>query len=245
MKKEIFKVCALGLVAVTLVTGCGKNEKENEMTGKEECVSYEEKVETNSKEVVKVDFETYERDNYYVMMIEAKDANGEIVWSKDAGHIAFNSDSYSTIAEEGDKYVYMNEWNDEDETTHFIALDKQTGEKVWEVSPKVNTITCPTLEEKDGKLYVVSGMAEGYSLEVFDLDTGKELKMIDELTSYVKRENYELDYDIYYKINTNTMKVTDNEIVFEVHDDDDYGHDTGVVGYLKINRENYSVKFEK
>jgi len=30
MKKEIFKVCALGLVAVTLVTGCGKNEKENE-----------------------------------------------------------------------------------------------------------------------------------------------------------------------------------------------------------------------
>lgn len=30
------------------------------MTGKEEFVSYEEKVETNSPVVVKVDFETYE-----------------------------------------------------------------------------------------------------------------------------------------------------------------------------------------
>jgi outer membrane protein assembly factor BamB len=245
MKNEIFKVCALGLVAVTLVTGCGKNEKGADMTGKEDFISYEEKIENNGPVVVKVEMNMYERTNYGELMIEAKDADGEIVWTKSAGTIADGSDNYSLIAEEGDKYVYMNKWNEEDETTHFIALDKQTGEKVWEVSPIVETITCPTIIENEDKLYVVSGMAGAYSLEIFDLNTGKELKIIDALSLYVEKEERRFDFEEYYDIITNTMKLEGNEIVFDVRDRDDNGNDAGLVGYLKINTENYNVKFDK
>ena len=244
MKKEIFKVCALGLVAVTLVTGCGKNEKGVDMTGKEEFVSYEEK--TNSPVVVKIDTEMYEREDHFgELMIEAKDSNGEIVWTKSAGLIAENSDNYSLFAYEGEKYVYITEGNEEEQAEYFIALDKQTGEKVWKVKPTVEAIVLPTIIEKDNKVFVATGMAGAYDLEVFDLDTGKELKIVGNLTLYVEKEQSRFDFEDYYEIITDSMKVTDDEIVFDVHDTSDEGKDLGVVGYLKINRENYNVKFEK
>ena len=46
MKKEIFKVCTLGLVAVTLVTGCGKESETTKKVAKsneQEIVLDEEK----------------------------------------------------------------------------------------------------------------------------------------------------------------------------------------------------------
>ena len=241
MKKEIFKVCALGLVAVTLVTGCSNIEEGvKEMTGKEITISYEEKIEPVVKNI---ELNSYHRDNKYDMMIEAMDASGEIVWSHRAGSIAEGSDNYSIIFEEGKDYVYVNEWINQN--AYFTALDKQTGEKVWQVVPETEVITCPTIIENEDKLYVVSGMAGSYSLEVFDLKTGKELKLIDGLSSYVEDKDTKFDFEYYFNIITSTMKLSGNELVFEVRDTDDTGSEEIVVGQLIINIDNYDIKFER
>ena len=41
------------------------------------------------------------------------------------------------------------------------------------------------------------------------------------------------------------MKYNNGQLVFEVRDRDDYGHDTGVVGQLKVNISNYKIVFDR
>lgn len=55
MKKEIFKVCALGLVAVTLVTGCGKEKNVERIKKNENSIQYEEELQ-QEKEYYSVEY---------------------------------------------------------------------------------------------------------------------------------------------------------------------------------------------
>ena len=198
---------------------------------------------TSTSKVTKVTTKQTKEDNNYVTTAIATDANGNKVWSKVLGYIPEGSDNNSLIFIEGKDYVYINETVDR--TEYFTALDKQTGKKVWQVKPKDGTITVPTIVEESDKLYVTSGMAGSYSLEVFDLKTGKELKTISNLENYVIKEDNRFDFEVYYDLITSTMKYNNGQLVFEVRDRDDYGHDTGVVGQLKVNISNYKIVFDR
>ena len=269
MKKEIFKVCALGLVAVTLVTGCGKeNESTKKVTksneqeivldkesnvNEESNINIEEDInkESNSNKteeknsnvktnkVVKVSLDQKDMGNKKIKMyINAVDANGKTVWTKDAftytdkGGTDFND----LVAEQGDKYFYYGD------SQSFSAYDIQTGKIVWTNSKKVLG-GAAIFKEYNNKLYVESGMGD-YELDIFDLSNGKHLKKI-ELTKYLEKEESRFDFEEYYDLITSTMKVENNKITFEVHDKDDYGHDTGYVGTLNINLSNYEVTLKK
>ena len=61
----------------------------------------------------------------------------------------------------------------------------------------------------------------------------------------LEKEESRFDFEEYYDLITSTMKVKNNKITFEVHDKDDYGHDTGYVGTLNIDLSNYEVTLKK
>lgn len=270
MKKEIFKVCTLGLVAVTLVTGCGKESETTKKVAKsneQEIVLDEESnklesnssidsdsnIESNSNEeitsnktsnvktskVVKVELkETNIGNNKIKVYINATDAKGKTVWTKDAftytakGGTDFND----LIAIQGDTYYYYGD------SLGFKALDIQTGKTVW-TSGKSELGGAAILKEYNNKLYVESGMGSGYCIDVYDLSTGKHLKKV-ELDKSLEKKDSRLDFETYYDLATSTMKIENNKITFEVHDSDDYGHDTGYIGTLSIDLSNYEITFE-
>ena len=172
MKKEIFKVGALGLVAVTLVTGCGKNEKENEMTGKEDFVSYEEKVEANSKAVVKVDIESEQLNDETVrLFVNATDITGKSVWTIELGNVPYGIGLENWLSYQGEETYYL--------STNSImsAYDIETGKKLWSVDRNFGGFI-DKVEEKGNELHItmINPEGEGYDVKVINTKDGSFIK---------------------------------------------------------------------
>ena len=56
MKKEVFKVFVLGLIGLTLFTGCNKNESVKKLKKNEEVINYEEQLNKNEDESYSIEY---------------------------------------------------------------------------------------------------------------------------------------------------------------------------------------------
>lgn len=176
MKKEIFKVCALGLIAVTLVTGCGKNNMKGKSTTSNNTlaqVSIEEK--ENINEVVKVDFEYTELDDETLKVnLVGYNQTGEKVWSKDYGTTPKYTGIPDGIFVSSENYTYVGM------DGKFDAINNQTGEKIWE-SEKLEANELMGINhavEKNEKVYMYSDEVNTDNVLLFDLTDGKYIVTI-------------------------------------------------------------------
>ena len=226
MKNKILKLSVLVVVAMTLFTGCQKKEGE---------VSKVKKNESDEKIVVKVDIDSIDTDDEKIKLyLNAKTSTGETVWKKYIATVPVGIGLETLIGSQGEKYYYYGNGDE------FEALDIQTGNSVWSTKAH-STLAAANAVEIGDKVYFESGMAAGYSLEVFDIKTGKSLKYIEDIDSAIPEPNGNMQHSL----NTSSMKADNNVISFEVNLDDASGHYVKRAGYLKINIDNYKISFEE
>ena len=125
----------------------------------------------------------------------------------------------------------------------FQALDIQTGKVVWSTDKQLDAAT---IIEAGDKLFVREGMATN-NIVFFDINTGKVLKEMEAIQeTYLARHNPPIEeYYDYYDLDASKISYKNGEVTIDVRDRDDYGHDAGKVGYLKINTNTYKVEFVK
>ena len=230
MKKEILKVCVLGLVAATVFTGCQKKENEVKNIEKREELAY-----NVSDKVVKVDIDQEDIDKeHFKMFVNATNNEEKTVWKFDIGTFGVGMDFYSLTAHKGDKYFYYGVGN------KLEARDIQTGKIVWKSELK-SELAASTLVEQEGKVYVESGMAAGYTVEILDIENGKSLFYAENIDSVMREPDGNMQYDF----EPQTMKIEGNIVIFEVNLNDAGGNYVKKAGYLKVNTENNKVNFER
>ena len=229
MKKEILKVCVLGLVAVTVFTGCQKKEEKVINIDKKEELSYNMK-----DEVVNIDFDSESIDeDYSNYFINATNKDGKTIWKIEIGKLS-NWIDFNTLAfEKCDKYFYYGV------DKSLEARDIQTGKVIWETETK-KYLAATKIIEQDNKVIIVSGMVGGYSIEMFDINTGKSLFFIEDIESVIE----EPEDNMQYSFNTDSIKIENNIISFEIDLNDASGNYVKKAGYLKVNTDNSKVIFE-
>ena len=172
MKKEIFKVCALGLVAVTLVTGCGKNEKgvDTNKTAREEIVQLSENL--NDNKVVKVGMDTEMINEETVrLFINATTKDGESVWTIELGNVPYGIGLENWLSYQGKDTYYFST------NSEMSAYDIETGKELW-TSDRSLDGWIYEVKEKDNKLAVFMSYpeGEGYLVRIIDSKTGNIIK---------------------------------------------------------------------
>ena len=183
MKNEIFKVCTLGLVAVTLITGCNKNEKgvDTNKVAKEEFVQAAENV--NVHNVVKVDLDNEQLDEETVrLFVNATDIDGKSVWTIELGNVPYGIGLENWLSYQGKDIYYLST------NSGMSAYDIETGKELWSSDRNFGGWIYE-VKEKDNKLAVFMSNPEGkgYLVRVIDTKTGNVIEDID--TDNI--ENYE------------------------------------------------------
>ena len=184
------------------------------------------KVSVDSKEVAKKYFEIY---------VNATNKSGKTVWKIDLGKIPYGTGVYNLGGEQGSKYFYLCKYEE------FQAIDIQTGKVVWSVKEELNAAT---IIEAGDKLVVREGMAVD-NIVIFDIKTGKKLKVMDYIQDKYLLKDTSRGFEEYYNLAPSTMKYKNGEVTIDVRDTDDNGHDSGKVGYLRINLSTYKIEFIK
>jgi hypothetical protein len=140
MKNNIFKVCALGLVSVTLITGCNSKTVNTER---------KEKQETNEYVLVDKDISTVSSkvNDKNEIILESKAEDGDIIWSVNIGE-PYNSDLKYFYGEKGSKGVYFANGG-------AIQLrDSKTGAVIWTSSEQVGFVF-ERIIETNGKVFAL------------------------------------------------------------------------------------------
>lgn len=200
-------------------------------------------VNSSNKEskVVAVEIENIDLKNEekFQVSVVGKDKDNQIVWSVDYGTVPLGTELIFFVDYKPQyKYAYTI-WD-----STVIARDVQTGSIIWKSELDDSVTDCYVLNSNE-KVILFTGMGMGFKYEILDNSNGKTLKSI-EIEKYLVKEDKRFDFEEYYNIDSSTIKQeNENTISIDVHDKDDYGNDTGLVGYLKINTDDYSVKFEK
>ena len=126
MKNNIFKVCALGLVSITLVTGCNGKTLNTERKEKQESTRYD----LVDKEISTVASKVNDKNE---IILESKSEDGDVIWSINVGE-PYNSDLKYFYAEKGSKGVYFANGG-------AIQLrDNLTGALLWTSSEQVGFV---------------------------------------------------------------------------------------------------------
>ena len=169
------------------------------------------------------------------LMIVARNSENKIIWSNDMGVLPKFSGDFQIDLVQGEKYYYL--FNVDTITAHDI----QTNEVIW--STKVN-IYFPTMIETNGKLFVLNvGDASNNDREfiVYDNKTGKKIYN-NNYTEFFKKNDLD---DELCNIDYLSFKINNNNIILDVTFPDEKNEKDVKIGVLKINTNDYSVKFEK
>ena len=169
------------------------------------------------------------------LMIVARNSENKIIWSNDMGVLPKFSGDFQIDLVQGEKYYYL--FNVDTITAHDI----QTNEVIW--STKVN-IYFPTMIETNGKLFVLNvGDASNNDREfiVYDNKTGKKIYN-NNYTEFFKKNDLD---DELCNIDYVSFKIKNNNIILDVTFPDEKNEKDVKIGVLKINTNDYSVKFEK
>lgn len=191
-------------------------------------VSYantEGKVETIKKEVIDMS------DGNVKISIVARNSQNETIWTINMGVVQKGIDKkYNVI--KGDKYFYMTSggvlFNGVVE-----ARNLQSGKVIWQSEEQIFNII--NLEETKEKVFVFSESDNEYNFVILDKKNGKTLdkSKIDKII-YNNSNNY-------YINNLDSLKIVDSNLVVNVYKDE---KSKDLVGYLKININDYTSKFE-
>ena len=169
------------------------------------------------------------------LMIVARNSENKIIWSNDMGVLPKFSGDFQIDLVQGEKYYYLFNVNE------ITAHDIQTNEVIW--STKVN-IYFPTMIETNGKLFVLNvGDASNNDREfiVYDNKTGKKIYN-NNYTEFFKKNDLD---DELCNIDYLSFKINNNNIILDVTFPDEKNEKDVKIGVLKINTNDYSVKFEK
>lgn len=169
------------------------------------------------------------------LMIVARNSENKIIWSNDMGVLPKFSGDFQIDLVQGEKYYYLFNVNE------ITAHDIQTNEVLW--STKVN-IYFPTMIETNGKLFVLNvGDASNNDREfiVYDNKTGKKIYN-NNYTEFFKKNDLD---DELCNIDYLSFKINNNNIILDVTFPDEKNEKDVKIGVLKINTNDYSVKFEK
>lgn len=169
------------------------------------------------------------------LMIVARNNENKIIWSNDMGVLPKFSGDFQIDLVQGEKYYYLFNVNE------ITAHDIQTNEVIW--STKVN-IYFPTMIETNGKLFVLNvGDASNNDREfiVYDNKTGKKIYN-NNYTEFFKKNDLD---DELCNIDYVSFKIKNNNIILDVTFPDEKNEKDVKIGVLKINTNDYSVKFEK
>ena len=169
------------------------------------------------------------------LMIVARNSENKTIWSNDMGVLPKFSGDFQIDLVQGEKYYYL--FNVDTITAHDI----QTNEVIW--STKVN-IYFPTMIETNGKLFVLNvGDASNNDREfiVYDNKTGKKIYN-NNYTEFFKKNDLD---DELCNIDYLSFKIKNNNIILDVTVPDEKNEKDVKIGVLKINTNDYSVKFEK
>lgn len=188
-------------------------------------------VDTNDK-VVSVSENYYQLTaNTGKLVVEAKTSDGKLVWSIDRGSIPVGIGLEGIVSEQvGDLFLM---------STHEAveARDIQTSKVVW--TADIHSAVTHSMIKSNNKIFDIQGDIV-CGLEVKDYSTGKTIYYTDDISKYVVRNANE-EYD-YYTIVTESAKVDNDYIVYDVIDQD---KDDTKVGKLKINTNDYKIVFER
>ena len=147
MKKEIFKVCTLGLVSVLLFTGCEKNKKAIDTNkAEEEIVQLSENQKENK--VVKVDLYSEKiNDELLRLFVNATDNYGKTVWKIELGIVPYGIGLENWISYQGEDIYYLST------NSEISAYDVETGKELWTVDRNFWGFI-DSVEEKENELHV-------------------------------------------------------------------------------------------
>lgn len=168
------------------------------------------------------------------LMIVARNNENKIIWLNDMGVLPKFSGDFQIDLVQGEKYYYL--FNVDMITAHDI----QTNEVIW--SSKVN-LYFPTMIESNGKLFVFGfEYLNSNEFAVFDAKNGKKINHSKNYDEVLKQNK---SSDEYYDIDFTSIRVEDNNIVFDVTSYDQKVEKYAKKGVFKISINDYSVKFEK
>jgi len=233
MKKEIFKVCALGLVSVVLVTGCQTKEGNVKKITKNEEISYDEKVSVDDNNYYGIEYYKY-LDNKELMTLYENDKKGylgaynvtkvtpitkedniyeAIITTEDSIDVYYE---YLLLVKNDKEYINLFHQSTSKNQDEIIAVGNELKERL-----KKSNDFGKIFEEfsKEKKLNVEKSFGEIYSDDIIESKVATNLSEKEYTTTDKKVDNVKLNI---YSLSINTIKIMieaktkDGEIVWSM-----------------------------
>ena len=231
-KKNILRVCALGLCAATVFTGNTIKEfKFQNKTISAEKIVYKSGNITDKKVV---DIQMTGSANSYAY-IYGVNKNGDIVWDKEL-HMKKCSDNEYWFVNGylGSKYYYL-QYNG-----RLYVIDIQTGKEISSSYNGFHRIPegvgySIRYMEVENKLFEIYGLEDKMdNVAVYDINKGNVLKSVNNIEEKYIPENYVLDGD--------SIRYEDGMVVINMNDKYTLENDESIYKkYLRIDINNYKI----